>query len=144
MVSYLTDGSNTVFEGVFSDDGLKINRQHKIFELNEKGVRVPVYDLNEIEMVNGNLFANKWKTSDIYEIDLKTDSVVRCVARVEIMARKFDFSHLDKLENNYRSHSDLSLTNRDEVLNGIAYNPLTKQLLLTGKQWHFLYEVAIL
>jgi glutamine cyclotransferase len=38
----------------------------------------------------------------------------------------------------------MSRTNADEVLNGIAYHPETQQLLLTGKLWHFLYEVAIL
>lgn len=58
--------------------------------------------------------------------------------------RKFDFSHLARLENNFRNSRDLGSTNLDEVLNGIAYNPETKQLLLTGKMWHFLYEVAIL
>lgn len=51
---------------------------------------------------------------------------------------------MEKLENNYRTHSDFSATNRDEVLNGIAYNPTSRQLLLTGKLWHFLYEVALL
>jgi glutamine cyclotransferase len=39
---------------------------------------------------------------------------------------------------------DFGTTNVDEILNGIAYNPITQQLLLTGKMWHFLYEVAIL
>ena len=66
-----------VFEGVFEDGELKISRQHRIFEKDEKGVARPVYNLNEVEVVNGNVFANVWKTSDIYELDLGSDSVVR-------------------------------------------------------------------
>ena len=61
-----------------------------------------------------------------------------------IIGRKYDFSYLSKLENNYRDFGELAKTNTDEILNGIAYNPQEKTLLLTGKQWHFIYEVAIL
>jgi len=51
---------------------------------------------------------------------------------------------LARLENNFRNNRELGSTNQDEVLNGIAFNPETRQLLLTGKLWHFFYEVAIL
>ena len=73
MASYLTDGSNIVFEGHFEDGELKITRQHPIFEEKENGVRAPVYRLNEIEFVNGRLFANIWQRNDVYELDMESN-----------------------------------------------------------------------
>lgn len=32
----------------------------------------------------------------------------------------------------------------DETLNGIAYHPDQKKLLITGKLWNFIYQIAIL
>ena len=66
--------------------------------------------------------------------DLDADSV----------KKKIDLTHLSNLENNYRRHKGFSETNIDQVLNGIAYNAEQKSLLVTGKEWHFIYEVTLL
>jgi glutamine cyclotransferase len=66
-----------VFEGRFEEEGLKITRQHRIFEESANGVRKPLNRLNEIEFVKGKLFANVWQRNDIYEIDLKNDQITR-------------------------------------------------------------------
>ena len=58
--------------------------------------------------------------------------------------RTFDFKHIKDLENHYRQNVGDNMTVTDETLNGIAYHQKTKKLLITGKLWNFLYEVAIL
>ena len=46
-----------------------------------------------------------------------------------------DFTPITKLISNYSSN--------DNVLNGIAYNPETETLFVTGKRWDKLFEVKI-
>jgi glutamine cyclotransferase len=78
--------------------------------------------LNEIELINGKLFANVYTTNSIIEIDTtfgKVLSVISC----------------DNLALEGR-------VNGADVLNGIAYNPLTKKTYLTGKLWPKLFEVT--
>ena len=77
MPSFLTDGSNIIFEGHFEEDELKITKQHPIFEESASGIRTPVYRLNEIEFVNGRIFANIWQKNDIYELDMENDRITR-------------------------------------------------------------------
>ena len=77
-----------------------------------------VDNLNELEYVDGYIYANVWKTNYIYKIDANTGRVVR----------RYDFSEL-KNEN-----AD------GEVMNGIAYRD--GHLFVTGKYWKYLYELV--
>jgi glutamine cyclotransferase len=97
-------------------------------------VKQAVYNINELEVVNGELWGNVWMSNNLFVFDLEADSV----------KKKIDLTHLSNLENNYRRHKGLALTNRDQVLNGVAYNAEQKSLLVTGKEWHFVYEVTLL
>lgn len=130
----MSDGTNQIFEGVYNGDGFTIQQTHRIFERNEKDIKVPVNRINELEVVQGELWGNVWMDNDLYVFDLESDSV----------KRKIDLTHLSKLENNYRRHQGQSETNQDQVLNGIAYNAEQKSLLVTGKEWNFVYEVTLL
>lgn len=78
--------------------------------------------LNEIELINDKLFANVYTTNTIIEIDTtlgKVLSVISC-DNIAIEGR----------------------VSGADVLNGIAYNPLTKKTYLTGKLWPKLFEVT--
>lgn len=84
----------------------------------------PVGRLNELEWIKGEIFANVWQTDRVVRIDPAT-GVVRGV---------IDFSGL------------LAATNREretDVLNGIAYDPATDRLFVTGKNWPRVFEVRL-
>ena len=92
--------------------------QHSIDVYSNKG---PVNYLNELEYIDGKIYANVWTTNIIISIDPLTGRVLQ-----EIDA------------------TNLVIQNRGigEVLNGIAYNPKTAKTYLTGKNWNGLFEVS--
>jgi glutaminyl-peptide cyclotransferase len=84
-----------------------------------------VDDLNELEYVEGFIFANIYQTNKIVKIDPKTGSVVG----------KMDLTPLAQ---------NAALRNPDaDVLNGIAYHPGTKLFLVTGKNWPSIYVLQL-
>ena len=99
-------------------------RNPKTFEV-ERTIEVythqgPVANLNELEYVDGLIYANVWMTNKVAVIDPINGKVL-----AEIDA------------------TDLTLEGKQsgDVLNGIAYNPKTKKWYMTGKNWPKLFEV---
>ena len=88
--------------------------------------RGDVDKINELEYVNGYVMANIWETNTIVRIDPQTGKVV---ARMD----------LTPLMQNARI-----LNSQADVLNGIAYHPTTKLLLVTGKYWPKIYALQML
>jgi glutaminyl-peptide cyclotransferase len=84
----------------------------------------PVRNLNELEMIGADLFANIWTTDRIVRIDLATGAVT---------------AHLD-LD---RLRSQLPQGREIDVLNGIAYDGQGKRLFVTGKLWPSLFEIKV-
>ncbi len=84
----------------------------------------PVNRLNELEWVEGEIFANVWQTDEVMRIDPAT-GLVRGI---------IDFSGL---------LSPLDRTPQTDVLNGIAYDPEHHQLFVTGKRWPMIFEVRL-
>lgn len=82
----------------------------------------PVPRLNELECVDGAVYANVYTTQAIVRIDPATGRVTALI----------DASGLLTPEEAARS----------EVLNGIAYKPETKTFLITGKNWPRMFEVV--
>lgn len=82
-----------------------------------------VSDLNELEFVNGEIFANVWYKDQIARIDPSTGRVTGWL----------DVSALRPPE---------LANSREAVLNGIAWDPTSKRLFVTGKNWPVLYEVS--
>lgn len=90
---------------------------------------IEVYDqvgprvrLNELEYIEGKIYANVWMLDLILVIDPETGKVLE----------EIDCSEVVKAGKG-----------AGEVLNGIAWNPQTKKLYLTGKNWNNLLEVEI-
>jgi glutaminyl-peptide cyclotransferase len=81
----------------------------------------PLAKLNELEYINGEVWANVWYTNFIVRINPQTGAVVS----------KLDLSKL----NEQRS--------ADDVLNGIAWDATAKRLFVTGKLWTQLYEINV-
>ncbi|GAA0746526.1 glutaminyl-peptide cyclotransferase [Gaetbulibacter jejuensis] len=88
----------------------------------EKG---KVVGLNELEWVNGKIYSNLYQFNGVAIINPKNGA----------MEAVIDFSPLHKL---VTQHQGL------DVLNGIAYNPDTNTLFVTGKRWDKLFEVEII
>ncbi len=87
----------------------------------EKG-KIP--SLNELEWINGKIFANIYQRNGVVIINPKTGGVEGVI----------DFKPLRKL---VTQHPDL------DVLNGIAYHPERQTIFVTGKNWDKLFEVTI-
>lgn len=85
----------------------------------------PVLRLNELEYVNGEIWANIWLTDRIARIDPASGKVLSWI----------DLSGL-------LSEEDRAGLNTD-VLNGIAYDSASDRLYVTGKLWPKLYEIEI-
>ena len=84
-----------------------------------------VKKLNELEYINGYIYANVYETNWILKIDPASGKVVG----------RLDFSPIG---NEIRS-----MYPNTDVLNGIAYDPKSKALLLTGKLWPKSYLVRL-
>jgi glutamine cyclotransferase len=84
----------------------------------------PISQLNELEWVNGEIWANIWQTSRIARIDPASGRVKGWI----------DLSALTRLNTS---------ADPDQVANGIAYEPKSKRLFVTGKRWPKLYEIKL-
>lgn len=83
----------------------------------------PLFRLNELEWVNGEILANIWLTPQIARIDPETGEVTGII----------DLGYLAKTNK----------INPDAVLNGIAHDPATDRLWITGKYWPSVYQIKI-
>jgi len=82
-------------------------------------------EINELEYVDGLIYANVYMSDDIMVIDPSKQAVV---AKVD--CKKW-------VERARRLYA------RSEVLNGIAHNPDTGHFYITGKDWPIMFEVAL-
>ncbi len=86
--------------------------------------RFTIRELNELEFVNGEIWANVWHRDYIARIDPATGRV-----RSWLDLRKQRPSSVRNLE--------------EAVLNGIAVEPTSGRLFVTGKDWPVLYEIRV-
>jgi glutamine cyclotransferase len=84
----------------------------------------PIVRLNELEYIQGQVYANVWQTNRVAIIDPATGQVTAWI----------DLSGLLKPED---------LTQPVDVLNGIAYDAANDRLFVTGKWWPKLFEIEL-
>ncbi len=85
----------------------------------------PVTMLNELEYIEGEIWANIWKSTDIVRINPKTGQVMT----------RIDLSDLVQ---------EASPPGNGNVLNGIAYDAEKRRIFITGKRWPQIYEIRVL
>jgi glutamine cyclotransferase len=85
----------------------------------------PLANLNELEWVKGEIYANIWQTDRVARIDPKTGKVTGWI----------DLSGLLDARSGGRDQPD--------VLNGIAYDATKDRLFVTGKFWPRIYEIKL-
>ena len=111
----MSDGSDSL--RILSPETFKTQR---VVHVRYRGV--PIYQLNELEYIGGEVIANVYQTNLVMWIDPATGTV-----RQEV-----DFADL---------YTDRAFT--AEVMNGIALAPDGHQLLLTGKFWPVMFQVRM-
>jgi glutamine cyclotransferase len=114
----MSDGSDKLF---FLDPDTFQKTGH--LQVHDQGK--PIFSLNELEYVNGEIFANIWQSHFIARISPKTGQVLGWINLSRLVA-------------------DLkSLSHSIDVLNGIAYDKIGKRLFVTGKLWPQLFEIQL-
>ena len=113
----MSDGSEKLF---FRDP--QTFKEVRRVTVRMKGAPLP--ELNELEMVEGEVWANVWKKDYIARIDPATGEVLGVVDLSGIFDRH-------------------TIDDEDAVLNGIAYDPKAKRLFVTGKLWPKLFEIEL-
>src|SRR4029077_10788624 len=83
---------------------------------------VPVKNVNELEWIKGEIYANVWTTDRIARIDPATGKVNAWIDLTGLL-------------------SDADRTSETDVLNGIAYDAKTDRIFVTGKRWPKLFEI---
>ena len=130
--SYPTEGWGLTHDGkhlIMSDgtpmlyflDPETFAQNHKIMVLDQDS---PVWGLNELEYIDGQIFANVWPTERIVRIEPKTGEVIGWIDTEGILAPQ--------------DHSEPV-----DVFNGIAYDPANRRLFVTGKFYPKLYEIKL-
>ena len=111
-----SDGSATLF---FMDEKFALKRR-QVVRYEDR----PVRWLNELEYIDGRIWANVYTSDEIVIINPKDGRVVGLIDCRGLLPKEL-----------YTSETD--------VLNGIAFNPETGKIYLTGKNWPKLFEVRL-
>lgn len=96
----------------------------------------PVNNLNELEMVDGFIYANRWQYDYILKIDPSSGLAVGIINMQDLLLKntKSDISYLTK---------NGTPNDAGAVLNGIAYNKEKKTFFVTGKLWPEIFEIKL-
>ncbi|MFC1994886.1 glutaminyl-peptide cyclotransferase [Chloroflexota bacterium] len=89
-----------------------------------QGNEKPISNLNELEFIDGQIYANIWRTENITIIDPHDGRVTGWTDLSGILPPQPDGKPVD-------------------VLNGIAYNATNGRLFVTGKLWPRLFEIEL-
>ena len=129
---YQTQGWGITYDGkhIIMSDGTDMlyfmdPRTYKVrgkLEVYDRGGKVS--RLNELEYIDGKIYANVWGTEKLAIINPKTGQVVAWVDLSGLLTKEEKKSRID-------------------VLNGIAYDKENQKLYVTGKLWPKLFEIEI-
>ena len=96
-------------------------------QLSVRAAGVPVEQLNELEIVKGEIFANVYQSNRIAKISPRTGEVTGWIDLTGLLSPR-DSAGLDPM---------------NAVLNGIAYDSAKERLFVTGKLWPKLFEIQL-
>lgn len=116
---YMSDGTHVI--RVVDPETFQTKRT--IVVLDERGQ--PVMQLNELEWVKGELWANVWQSGWIMRIDPANGKL------------------LGRIDLNQMTKDEQQANQKADVLNGIAYDDASDRLFVTGKKWRRLFEIKI-
>jgi glutaminyl-peptide cyclotransferase len=114
---FMSDGSNVIR---VLDPGTFAEKRH--ITVHDGSTRIQ--ELNELEFVDGQIFANIWHSNRIARISPQTGAVVGWIDLQGLLSPVY---RLDP----------------EAVLNGIAYDSENKRLLVTGKLWPRIFQIKV-
>lgn len=122
------DGKNTIYKSdgttkIWMLDAQTLKEKGAIQVTTNKSIKSR---FNELEWVNGKIYANTWQKDGIAIINPQNgaiEGIINC--------------------KNLRSEVGVSASDKERVLNGIAYKKDTDQLYVTGKYWNKLFEIKV-
>jgi len=114
----MSDGS----ENIYYLDTEFLQETKKLQVYDNKG---PVKSLNELENINGLIYANVYGTDEIVAFDAHTGKVLKRIDLTGILNKS-------------------KLTTPVDVLNGIAWDNSKERLIVTGKWWPYLFEIELI
>jgi len=127
-------GATTDGKKIYFDDG-----RNRIWEMDKDNYKqlgyIDVFDqesavnlINELEYVDGEIYANVYGYDTIVIIDPKTGAVNQAINLMNL----WPFKERPKKFNN-----------EDNVINGIAYDAQGKRLFVTGRHWSWIFEIEV-
>ena len=120
------DGKNLIMSDgtpmLYFLDSQTFKQNRKIMVLDQDS---PVWGLNELEYIDGQIYANVWPTERIVKIEPEKGEVIGWIDIEGILAPE---DHSDEID----------------VFNGIAYDPSSRRLFVTGKFYPKLYEIKLI
>lgn len=114
---YQSDGTEKIW--VMNPETFEITDYLNVYQGANK-----IKSLNELEWIDGKIYGNVYQKDAIAVIDPKTGAIEGII-------------NLSDLKKQVTQHPDI------DVLNGIAYNPKTKTLFVTGKNWDKMFEIRV-
>lgn len=131
--SYPTEGWGITHDGIklIMSDGtenlyfLDPTTFEEIGRVQVKDGDQPVVRLNELEYINGEVFANVWQTNRVARISPETGRVLGWIDLAGLLGPE-------------------DRNGQTDVLNGIAYDPEGQRLFVTGKLWPKLFEIELI
>lgn len=115
---YMSDGSQYIYEM----DPKDLSRKRRIPVTTPNG---PVFNINELEWIDGKIWANVYGYDRIVVIDPQTGYIEKSIDCKGLLEK-----------------SDIKSTT--DVLNGIARDPQTGKIYVTGKNWPKMFEIELL
>ena len=114
---YMTDSTETIH--ILDPTTFKELNHINVYSLDLKVPKV-----NELEWINGKIYGNVYQKDAIAVINPKTGAVEGIINLADLEKK------ITKLQDT-------------DVLNGIAYNPKTKTIFVTGKNWDKMFEIKV-
>ena len=125
---YISDGSDKIY--VVRPHDLKLERVVSVQD--NAG---PVNNLNELEYIEGHLYANRWQYDYIVKIDPSSGWVKGRIDLAGLLEKN------SKSSTSYLTAPGSLGEQNGAVLNGIAWDSARKRLLVTGKLWPHVFEL---
>lgn len=114
---YMSDGSEKIY--ILNPETLKVEDYINVYT---NGAKIEA--VNEMEWINGKIWANIYQKDAIAVINPKTGAVENVINCGELRSKVTQHQELD-------------------AFNGIAYNPVTKTYFVTGKNWDKTFEIEV-